>query len=102
AVRHGDGDHDFTLLRKLDGVPHEVEQDLAESSRIATEYRTHVRVHQAGQIQPFAERTLGEQLQRLVHRSAQVKVDELQGQLAGFNLGKVENIVDDGKQVPPA
>ena len=47
-VRQGDGNHDFALLRKLDGVPHKVNQDLADSSWVAVQGGRHICVKEAG------------------------------------------------------
>lgn len=55
-------DHDFALLRKLERIRHQIEQDLAEASRITPESGRDVRMHEAGEVQPFAERARGHQL----------------------------------------
>ena len=47
-VRQGDGNDDFALLRKLDGVPHKVNQDLADSSWVAVQGGRHICVKEAG------------------------------------------------------
>ena len=47
-VRQGDGNHDFAPLRKLDGVPHKINKDLADSSRVTVQGGRHICVKEAG------------------------------------------------------
>ena len=53
---HRDLDADLARVGELDGVAHQVEQDLTQSSRIADERRRHVRRDAARQLQPLLRR----------------------------------------------
>ncbi len=99
VVRHRDGDHHLALLRKLDGISEQVEEDLAEPSGVPTDCVGHIRVKQASEIHSFVEPALGQQVHCLVHGGAQIEVEEFEGQLAGFDFRKVEDVVDHHQQM---
>ena len=58
----------------------------------------HARFEVEHQLQIFVMRTLGEQLDRFFHHGAHVEVGLLQAQLAGLDLGEVQDVVDDREQ----
>src|ERR1700728_1864018 len=90
-------DH-LSALRELDGIADQVEEDLPQSSRIPRYRFGHFRSNVAKQFEPFLLRPQRERFQGLFHAVVQVKVDHFQVDLPGLDLGKVKNVVDDGKQ----
>ena len=52
----------------------------------------------AGQFQALLLRPQGQRVQRVAQRVAQVEVDLIQVQLAGLDLGEIEDVVDDRQQ----
>src|SRR5690606_32522679 len=74
-------DHDAAALGELDGVPDEVQQDLAQAHRIAVHARRHARADALLEREALAARAVGEQLERVVERRAQIEVRTLQVEL---------------------
>ena len=66
--------------------------------RIADDALGDRRVDMGDQFEPLRVRLDGEQMRNVVHHAAQVHVDLLQIELAGFDLGEVEDVVDDREQ----
>ncbi len=95
---HLDADHDLAHVRELDGVADEIDQNLTQASRIAADFRRHVRIDRADQFQALGVRTRGADFDRLFDGFAQTEIDALEFELAGFDLGEIENVVDDLQQ----
>ncbi len=55
-------------------------------------------VHEADQFQPLALGAFGEDFDGAFDRLADVEVEHLERQLARFDLGEIEDVVDDGQQ----
>ena len=91
-------DDNLTTLRELDGIGDEVHQDLTQLSRIAAQGGQQIVVHQRHEFQSLALRILGQQFNRAFDRGSQVEVDRFERQFAGFNLGQVEDVVDEREQ----
>src|SRR5262245_1103154 len=94
-LRHGDLDADFTVVRELDGVTHQVQQNLTKTSRIADERCGHVRGDAARQLESFLIGSRREQLDAVLDRVADRERHLLERQAARLDLRYVENVVDD-------
>ena len=79
-------------------VAGEVEQALAQAGRIADQGDGDVVVID-GQLQPLCFGRLGDQGAHVVDDRTELEAGVLEGQLAGLDLGDVENVVDDRQQV---
>ena len=90
-------DH-LALLGELDGVAHQVEQDLPQPAGVADQGVGHVRLHVADQLQPLLVGPHGQRPQGVADRRPQREVGRVQLQLAGLDLGEVEQVVDDAEQ----
>ena len=92
-------DHHFAALGKLNGVPHQVHQDLAQAPGIAHQVFRHAFSDVLRQFQVFLVRANGKRLQRFAQRLAQVEIYEVKVELPRLNLGKVQDVVNHAQQV---
>ena len=85
-------------LCELDGVAYEVQQDLGKPERVPFQYRWDVRADPGQQLKPLfggAEiRNGGDLFQHLF----QLEVGMFHFELARFDLGEVQRVVDDVEQ----
>ena len=92
------GHHHFTLVRELDGIAHQIVQHLTEPQRVAAQVARHIRSDRVHDFDTFflgAQRgDGGDRFQNVIQR----KLHGLQCQHAGFDLGIVQDVVDDGQQ----
>src|SRR5882672_5905642 len=91
-------DHDFALLRELDGIGYEVGQGLADAPGIAQHPLRHVEGNVHDQLQ-----ALGRSLQRhagcdFLDVGTQIHFHAFQLELAGLDLRVIEQVVDDRQQ----
>ncbi len=96
---HVDPEHHLSPLGELDGVADQVDEDLAQAAGVAREGIGHVGRDVVGELQPFLVGAQGERGHGVVQGIAEVEVDEIQVELAGLDLGEVEDVVDHGQQV---
>ena len=90
---------DGALLGELDGVAGVVEQGLAQPGRVAAQPLRHLVAVDLDR-QPLGPGLFGDQRAHVVQHGLQREVGLLQLQPAGLDLGQVEDVVDDGQQVP--
>ena len=83
---------------ELDRVADQVDQHLAQPARVADQGVGHVRLDVPGQLQPLAVGPQGQGPQGVAQRVRKREVGRVQLQLAGLDLGEVEDVVDDGQQ----
>ena len=83
---------------ELDGVAHQVDEHLPQPARIAAQLPRHVLQDVAGEVETLGLRLLGQQFDRAFDGRLQIEVEFLEVQLAGLDLGEVEDVVDDGQQ----
>ena len=93
-----DADDDLTLLGELDRVADEIEQDLPEPSGVADQGVGHVRLDLAGELQPFLVGAEGQGAQGLPQHVPQRELGVVELELAGLDLGEVEQVVDHVEQ----
>ena len=91
-------DH-LALLGELDGVADQVEQHLAQPAGVADQGVGHVRLHVVDQLQPLPVGPHGQGPQGVADRRSQREIGQVQLELAGLDLGEVEQVVDDAQQV---
>ncbi len=91
-------DRDPAAVGEFDRVPDQVDQNLPEPSRIAVNPRRHVRPHLAHQTQPLGIRRNLQAFQRVENEIAEIELPYFQPQLAGFDLGNIQDVVDDGEK----
>jgi hypothetical protein len=94
-----DGAHDdFARLGELHGVAHQIREDLTDAARIPSQCGRHIWIDQGHQLETLGLRLLGQQVGDLLDDDAQIEIDDLEIQLAGLDLGEVQDVADDGKQ----
>jgi hypothetical protein len=86
------------VLGELEGVAHQIEQHLLQAAGIADDLNGDVVVDEVGQLQALGVRPFRHQLQAILHRFAQLEGPVLKGQHAGFDLGEIQDVVDDGEE----
>ena len=91
-------EHDFAVFGELHRVAEEVDEDLLEANRVAAQVGGHVGGHPGDDLQVLGLRAVGEQLGAALDGFAEVEVRRFEGELAGLNLGEVEDVVDDVEQ----
>ncbi|KAI3479879.1 hypothetical protein L1887_58027 [Cichorium endivia] len=91
--------HAAAGVGELDGVSDEVGDDLLETQRIADERIGAVGRHLVHEVELLLRRTHRERLEHAEHDAAQREGDLFDVHAAGFDLGDVEDVVDDGEQV---
>ena len=84
---------------ELDGVADQVEQDLPQPAGVADQGVGHLRLHVVDQLQPFPVGPHGQGPQGVADRRPQGEVGHVQLELAGLDLGEVEQVVDHAEQV---
>jgi len=93
-----DANSDFALFRELQGAAHQVQQDLAQTHLITHQCRWHLGADFETQGQAFFVGLQNGLAGQRVQCLAQQKGPVLEGELAGFDPGKVEHIIDDPHQ----
>ena len=87
------------MFGELDGVAHQVGNNLLQAQRVANDVIRHIIFDIQRQLQPFVVRRVRQQRNHLVQRGAQQERDALQNELTGFKLREVQNIVNNGQQI---
>ncbi len=84
----------LTVMRKFDRVTHQVENDLAQPSRISLYQFRHFGCDVTEKLQTPFIGAQGECLQSFFRAVAQVEVDCFQFNLSCFDLGVVKDVID--------
>ena len=90
--------HDLARIRELDRVSDQVDQHLAQASRVSKDEVGHVRLRVEDELDAFVDGRLGEQLDRLLHNVARAELDRFEPHPAGLDPREVEDVVDDLEQ----
>ncbi len=98
-VEQPDADEDIAAAGEFDGVVHQVGQDLAHAHRVADDGHREVVRHAADHFEPLRFGRLGEQAAEVLDQLPEVEVDAFDIDLAGLDLRKVENVVDDRQEM---
>ena len=85
-------------LGELDGVREQVEQHLAQPARVSRKVGGHILLHEGEEVQVFAMGRVGNQVHGFLDQGSDIEVDGFEHQLAGVDLGEIEDIVDDREQ----
>jgi hypothetical protein len=89
---------DLALVRELDGVGQQVDEDLAHARGVAHQRLGRAVLDQVGQVQVLLQRARRHQVERVLHAAAQVEGLLLDLELADVGLRVVEDVVDDLQQ----
>ena len=101
VILRGDGEaqHDPAVLGELDGIAQQIGHDLAQAEGIAAYHQAIAGRPFGHQGQPLLASWLREHLERLLKKEAQIKIGRFQFEIAGFDLGKIEDVIDDAQQM---
>src|SRR5712692_6898772 len=97
-VRDFDRGHHLAALRELDGVSDQIDQHLAEATGVATQGGRDRRVDARQELDSLAVGALGEQLGRFLDGGGHGEVDVLELHPARFDLGEVEDLVENAQE----
>ncbi len=98
AGRRLDADRHGAFGRELERIVHEIGEHLSEPDRIRPDHRLGRQGDLRREIEALAIRPVREQPQDAFDRLADVEIERFDLQLAGLDLGQVEDVVDDGEQ----
>ncbi len=94
----GTDDH-CTACGELDRIAGEVDQYLAQAQWIAAQLARDAGINLDEELQPLASHFLRDLIGDIRDHSVQLESKCFQFEHAGFNLGKIENVVDQGQQM---
>src|SRR5262249_1013580 len=86
---------DFARVGKLDGVAHQVDNDLPEAARAANQVIWNTRLDVTGYFQPFGVASKGQGLHAIAEIVTQAEGDFCQVKLSGFDLREVQDVIDE-------
>ena len=96
---HALGKHQhLARFGKFDGIAHQIEQNLPQTQRIAHQTERQVRINAKNQFDPFALCAQGQNRGNVVEHLGKIEDDVFDLQFPGFDLRKVENVVENAKQ----
>ena len=93
------GESDSALLGELDGVGTEVDENLLDSQRVADQVEWHVVGQRQREFQALVGRLVGQQHGDLRQQFFDIELDVFKRELSRFDLGKIQDVIDEGKQV---
>ena len=96
---HRDRDVDLALLGEFHRVAGQVGQDLTHAQRIAPQQHRHFGRTRNHQFQVLLRGAYPDQGRHVVEHIVQTEDQAFQFQSGGFDLGQVQNVVDDAEQV---
>ncbi len=91
-------DHDAAPVGKLDRVRHEIHQDLPDARRITPHLAWNVGVDRGHHLDPFGMGARRHEFNDLLDERRQIDGKTAQFKVAGFDLGEIEQIIDERKQ----
>ena len=98
AGNGGDFEADLALVGEFDGVTDEVDEDLPDAGGVTEKRGGNVGADEGNEIDFVPLRGEGEKVHHLVDAGVEGKGLFLQRELAGLNLGEVEDLVDETEQ----
>ena len=94
----GDPHDHLAALGEFDGIAHQIEQHLLQAAGVADDLNGDAVVDEVGQLQTLGMRPFRHHLQAMLHRIAQFEGPQLKGQHASFDLGEIQDVIDDGQE----
>ena len=92
-----DLNHHLTLTGELDGVAKKIDQTLTYALWIANDPPGNFRMHIDDQFQILAGSLQAEHGAHIFDVAAQIHFQHFNIKFAGFNLGEVQNVIDDAQ-----
>src|SRR5207245_9991653 len=88
------GDENLPAFGELYGVTHQVDNDLADAAGITEQRFRYIVLHLVDKLQALLMRSETEGFHGFTQTPAQVKGDRFQIEFAGFDLRKIQYIID--------
>ena len=92
------GEADFTARGEFNGIAAQVKHHLAEPAGIPTQLERDLRGDMTDKLKPFFGGFDGEHFGRVFQQGPDVKIDLFELELLGFDLGDIQDVVDEGEQ----
>ena len=86
------------MRRELDGVPDQVDENLAESSGVASHRGRNGRIDVHDQFEALLVSPQRHRVRHVADGIAGIEVDRIEVEFARLHPGEVEDVVDDGQQ----
>ncbi len=86
-------------IGKLHRIAGEIDQDLLQPHRIAAQDQRQGRIDTIYHFQPFFGGTIANQVVQTFKNLIEIEIADVQNQLAGLDLGKIQDVVDDTEQM---
>jgi hypothetical protein len=88
----------LALVGELDGVAHEVHEDLAEPPGVAEDRPRYLGKNAAAEFEPLLVAACSQQPHSVLDDVAEIEGRAVERQLAGLDLRGIEDVVDEGQQ----
>lgn len=90
---------DFALVGELDGIAYEIDDDLPQPPRVASQAPRSVRLNAHTELEILALRRVRQYRHRAFNALLQVEFNVFKQKFSGLDLGKIEDIVDEAEEV---
>ena len=90
--------HHLALMGELDRVVQQIGQHLAQTPGVTAHMGKQPGLHQPQQPEPLAVGGFRQHLQGVRHHIAHIEVVHFKRQLARFDLGEIQDVIDNGQQ----
>ena len=97
SFEHLDLDADAAFFREFDGIAHQVGQNLAEAHFVDADGAGHVARHRGDDLDTLGMGAGAQKFGDAVQQRAHIDFIFVQRQRAGFDLGEIQNIADQGR-----
>ena len=94
----GDFDDHFALVGELHGVADKIDENLPQPGHVADQNLGNGVVHQVGEVEVLLGGLGRQQIHGLLDAGVEFEGMMFQFEFAGFDLGEVEDVIDDGQQ----
>ena len=91
-------DEDFPGLGELQGIAEQINQHLAQAQRVADQRAGHIGVPGDEQLDVLLGGPVRKQIRQFLQQGLKLEVRVLDVELAGLDLGEIQNIVDQAQQ----
>ena len=83
------------MLRELDRVSHQIDQQLANPARIPDQRLRNIRLHFVDQLQSLLLDSEAQGFHRFAQAFAQIEGDRFHLHFPRFDFGEIQNVIDD-------
>ena len=99
AFNHASSNHDSAFFSEFDGVVGVIDQDLAYPQRVPDQHARHIARNIKHQFYAFGAALLTDQGRQVVQYLVKFEIYLFNVQLASFDFGQIQNVIDDAQQM---